>query len=88
MTDAVGRDLLSGFLTLHSLNQSDAARAVGVSVPTMHDWLKGAKRPRATHRKTLDKWSRGAIPAASWETPDELATQDAVQPFDPAHKAA
>ncbi len=76
-----GKCLLAEFLKRNGISQRAAAAALGVSAPNMHDWLAGAKRPRAENRVAIDRWTAGAVPAASWSTPDELSNLETVEPF-------
>jgi hypothetical protein len=80
---ADGATLLRGFLDRHGLSQGDAAEALGVSDPTVHDWLKGAKRPRSHHRDAVATWTSGEVPAVAWVLDEEAEKLAAVRPFDP-----
>ncbi len=74
---------LAAFLEEHDLTQREAAQAVGVSSPTMHDWLTGAKRPSAAHRESIERWTSGAVAASAWATAEEAAAVEAIEPFRP-----
>jgi hypothetical protein len=81
------RHLLYEFLRGNGLSNVACARAIGVSCPTVHDWLKGVKRPIAARRKLIAKWTRNAVPVASWASKkeDDLQAQTVV-PYSPARK--
>lgn len=78
---------LQKFIERHEQTQVAAADAVGVSAPTMHDWLSGAKRPRALHRAAIEVWTRGEVGADSWALEHELDALADVTPFKPARAA-
>lgn len=61
-----GARLLHAYLLNGPITQKQAATALHVSGPTINDWLQGKKRPRAEHRKAIAKWTRSAVPVASW----------------------
>lgn len=84
MTDGAAR--LQAFIKRHGLTQLAAANALGVSDPTVHDWVTGAKRPKAHHRQAIEAWTGGAVPVAAWLTKEERASQAAVRPFIPAKR--
>lgn len=54
------------------LTQAEVAHQLGVSGPTVHDWERGRKRPRAGLRAAIEQWSRGQVPAVTWAHVDEL----------------
>lgn len=81
MTD--GATLLGAFLRAHAITQLACANALGVSDPTVHDWVTGSKRPRANHRDAIAVWTRGEVPADAWLTAEELGARSAVRPFEP-----
>jgi DNA-binding transcriptional regulator YdaS (Cro superfamily) len=78
-----GPEKLSQFLQAHGLTQRAAASAVGVSAPTMHDWITGAKRPSSRHRESIERWTNGEVAAAAWATEDEQQAVRAIEPFRP-----
>lgn len=53
------------------LTKTAIARAIGVSHPTVIDWMRGYKRPSEPNRAKLHHWSDGAIAPASWDEPAE-----------------
>ena len=79
---------LRAFLEKHAISQRSAAEALGVTDPAVHDWVTGAKRPRAHHRVSIEVWTRGSVVAASWAFPEERAAARDVVPFDPDTDAA
>lgn len=76
--------LFRKFLTDAGLTQAEAAKRLGVSAPTMHDWLTGAKRPTAVWRDAIERLSSGSVPASSWVTPEERTRVARVRPVKPA----
>lgn len=75
---------LGRFLEAHGISKSRAAAAIGVSVPTMIDWLRGTKRPRQVLRDAIQKWTGDAVLAVSWESDGERDAQERarlVEPF-------
>jgi hypothetical protein len=65
MENRDGHELFREFLALVEANDSEAARAIGVSRALVSLW-KGGRRPGAAIRIAIDKWSRGRVPADSW----------------------
>jgi hypothetical protein len=49
------------------------AGALGVSGPTVHDWLWARKSPSVAHRRAVELMTYGLVPAAAWETAEERA---------------
>lgn len=78
-----GSSLLREFLQKHDVTQLAASKALGVSDPTIHDWVKGTKRPRAHHREAIAVWTGGEIPIEAWLRDDERAAMADVRPFVP-----
>jgi transcriptional regulator with XRE-family HTH domain len=76
-----GASRLQAFLQAHGITQLAAATALGVSDPTVHDWVTGAKRPKAHHRQAIAVWTNGEVPTDSWLKADERAAAAAVRPF-------
>ena len=60
---------------------SEAARQLGVSHVSVLDWLLGSKIPAPPHRKAIEIWSRQGIPVDLWETPQERAAYQHVEPL-------
>ncbi len=84
-----GATRLRRFLKKHGITQIAAAKALGVSDPTIHDWLYEIKRPRAHHRQAIEVWTCGAVDEGSWMSADERDAMASVQPFDlPKAKAS
>lgn len=76
-----GGRLLAEFLKRNGLTQLAASKALGVSDPTIHDWVTGSKRPRAHHRETIAVWTNEEVPSDSWLTDEERAATEVVRPF-------
>jgi transcriptional regulator with XRE-family HTH domain len=78
-----GAAALKQFLELKGLTQHSLAIAIGVSDPTVHDWVDGIKRPRHFRRKQIEDWSRGEVLESLWLTEVERETiEREVVPFD------
>lgn len=82
MTDGAVR--LAAFLRKNGITQLSAAESLGVSDPTVHDWVTGSKRPRAHHRDAIATWTHGEVGTESWLTAEEQASRQAVRPFESA----
>lgn len=81
MTDGARR--LAAFLKRNGITQLGAGEALGVSDPTVHDWVTGSKRPKAHHRDAIATWTRGEVGTELWLTAEERASRKAVRPFEP-----
>lgn len=65
-----GSKAFAAFLKANRISQADAARALGVSSPTIFDWIKGTKRPRPAHREAIERWTEKVV-ADQWKTKGE-----------------
>ncbi len=83
-----GATLFRGFLDRHDVTQIAASKALGVSDPTINDWLKRAKRPVAHHRDAIAVWTNGEVPADSWVRDDERDAVARVRPFVPVEQGS
>ncbi len=70
--------LLKDHLEAKGMTKSAAARELGVSAPTMQDWLDATKRPRPSLRLAIARWTDGAVPASAWVTAAELREAEAI----------
>ena len=77
---AEGTRLLRGFLIKNHVTQNAAAEAIGVSSSTMSYWLRGSI-PVMPYRVAIERFTKGAVPVASWKvlTPADRASN--VRPF-------
>jgi len=57
---------LAAWMQLREITQRQAAEALRVSGPTVHDWVHGRKRPRPSLRALIASWTHGAVPVDSW----------------------
>ncbi|MFA4972805.1 MAG: hypothetical protein WC683_09345 [bacterium] len=80
VTSSRGRALLTAYLQEHRLRKVAVARAIGTSHVAVLYYLTGAKRPDASRRAAIERWTGGAVPAESWLTEEEQAALAAVQP--------
>lgn len=78
-----GAVLLREFIEDNKLSQKQAADALGVKPPTIHEWITGAKRPRAEHREAISIWTHGSVPVANWLLEEERAAIAGAVPFEP-----
>ena len=86
-----GARKLSQFLTRYGLTQAFAAHELGVSAPTLHDWLSGAKKPGAGNRWRLERWTGGTadpavdrVNAVEWSDDGFLDELGQVVPYRPS----
>jgi len=59
---------------------------LGVSAPTILDWLAGRKTPERQNRSAIQVYTRGEVAEADWETEAERADAEraaGVKPFEP-----
>lgn len=77
-----GATLLRGFLDRNDVTQLAASVALGVSDPTINDWVNGAKRPRAHHREAIAVWTHGEVPITAWLLEAEAEKMANVRPFE------
>ncbi len=78
-----GAQLLREFIRSHGLADAAAAAAIGVSAPTMHEWLSGTYRPRVEHRRAIEKWTSAYVPESAWQTAEERETAEGIKAFTP-----
>ncbi len=66
LTDGVKK--LRAFLKANKgkVSKRGAARAVGVSSPTMLDWISGRKTPAPPNRRALEIWTGGQVRESDW----------------------
>lgn len=64
-----GAEALRDYLSQPDRSQSELARELGISQPSVSAWLRGHSRPDPHHRTALEVLA--SIPAASWETDEE-----------------
>jgi transcriptional regulator with XRE-family HTH domain len=82
-----GRGLLRRFLETNRIAQAQFAKAMGVSEASVSGWVSDGGRqdtPRDFHRKRIERWTKGAVPADSWVTADEKAAIEEIEPFAPS----
>lgn len=85
---------LRKFLEENGISKRAAARALGISLPTMLAWLKGTITPTNPNRVGIAVWTNGAVTESDWESSSERDAAERaanVQPFMPgggAHKGA
>lgn len=69
--------LLAEFIERAGLKQKEVAQALGVSRTVVYFWLKETVTPSLEHRRSIEKWTGGYVPAESWEE----KTEPSVIPF-------
>ena len=77
----LGAKQLKQHLRKTGTSQRIAGAALGVSGPTVHDWIHGVKRPRLLYREAIAAWSGGVVAVDAW---DRLARAPAEEPSVPA----
>jgi len=68
----------------HHISQAAAARALGVSPPCIHDWIRENRVPNQRYREAIERWTGGAIVADAWlgkTDLEELARLRALAPY-------
>lgn len=79
-----GATLLDAFVRAQGRGMAaKTARALGVSPPTIHDWMSGVKRPKGPRREALEVWTGGAVPRDAWDLDGERDVLTTVRPFEP-----
>lgn len=78
-----GRKLLLQWVSEDPAGRTQTAigRALGVTQPSVADWMSGKSRPKPDQRVGLERLSGGAIERDSWMTPGERKRLDAVRPM-------
>lgn len=78
MTTSAGAEALRLYLSADpSRSQSGLATALGVSQPSVNDWVHDTARPKPHLREALEILT--GIPARSWDTADERALVESVR---------
>jgi transcriptional regulator with XRE-family HTH domain len=70
------------FLKKNDITYAAAAEALGVSRPTIHDYVHGLKRPHTDRRNAIEVWTKGAVRAVDWMLTSERKAAASVRPFD------
>lgn len=78
-----GAAALAAFIARHCITRAAAARALGVSSPTIHDWVVGVKSPKQERRLRIERWTSGEVPASWWVSAADASTLDEVRPHQP-----
>lgn len=91
MTLTNGVKKLRAFLVSQTISKRGAAKAIGVSGPTMLDWLAGRKTPTPPHRRAIEIWTKGRVAETDWVSERERAAAnraESVSPFEPTSVAS
>jgi hypothetical protein len=83
------------FLTANDISNSEAGRRLNVSHTAIIDWRTGRKVPSRPMRIAIARWMgahetpprEGSIHEDEWETPEERAAYENIQPFASAPEA-
>ena len=81
--------MLGRFLQRYGITQAAAALALKVSESTLHDWLTGAKAPRADSRWIVERWTGATgedgdkVLAYEWSDREFLALLESIVPYRP-----
>lgn len=74
-----GGELLKEFIEKNKLLDKDAARMLKVAPSLICYWTQGKFAPRAGYRRRIEKWTRGEVPAESWDrAADQVGDEDIV----------
>lgn len=74
--------LLKNWLNELGMSAEALAEKVGVTKPTIYDWIRGTARPvKALHQQKLAKLSNGRLQPLGWQTADERAELDSCAPL-------
>lgn len=78
-----GRTLLLGWAAKDSegRTQTAIARAIGVTQPSVRDWMMGLSRPRDAQRIAVERLTDGFVERDSWMTEDERDRAEGVEPM-------
>lgn len=74
---------LKAFLEGTDISPTAAGRHLGVAHTTVFSWISGDKTPSHEYRDAIEKWTKSAILASEWETPEERAIVERVTPYEP-----
>lgn len=74
---------LAAWLEERHISQAACARALGVSAPCVHDWIRGNRIPGQCYREAIDRWTSGAIERDAWLSRDEVAHHAALRQIAP-----
>lgn len=77
-----GSRLFHRFLADNDISQADAAKAIGVEPPVVHDWRQHKKRPREHLRRVIAIWTNGFVPEDSWFVATEREAIADARPFE------
>ena len=84
-------EAFAAYLKRHKIKASEAAKLLGVSPATIHNWTVQLKEPRGGSaleiRRKVEVWSRGEVPAAPWTAPPAKAPESGTD-VDEAARAA
>lgn len=74
--DSAARTQLIEWLGGDGRSQAKIAKALDVSQPSVHAWVRGAYRPEQHYRQALEALT--GIPASDWELPEEREKREAA----------
>jgi transcriptional regulator with XRE-family HTH domain len=85
-----GARAFSAWLRKHGISQAAAAKALGVSQPTVHYWLQAVRPalPSEAIRRDIERWTDGEVLAESWPLGDRRQKAPRVKPLKGADDAA
>lgn len=58
------------------MSQTSLARELGVSQPTVSDWIRGRKTPRTKHVLAIAALTRGGVPLRDWVVPADVGRHE------------
>jgi len=74
---------LAAWLEERHISQAACARALGVTAPCVHDWIRGNRVPGQCYREAIERWTGGGIAQDEWLTRDEVAHYAALRRIEP-----
>lgn len=66
---------LAKWLEKNSKTQDELAEAIGVTQPYVSRLVSGERGPGLAVALAIEKFTRGAVPAVSWDEPDSGSTR-------------
>lgn len=72
---------LARFIEQNTMTKTAAAAGIGVSLPTLLDYLSGAKRPSSIRREVIERYTGGLVARDGWDLRSERAELERTAPF-------
>lgn len=78
-----GPDKLAKFMANRGISKRKAAAGLGVSTPTILDWLNGTMRPDPNNRKVIEVYTGGEVTELDWDTESDRFAKQKLQNMQP-----